>query len=227
MPKIFPYTESELLKIASRFNKNLKSHFHDLQGHSIELDRDFVFRFKAAFYESRIRPVDQEVDRLTLKLHQELGNLINAVHNLFQMFKYYIQKAFPHDSRMWDSFGYCEIENAIHDYAKLHECLKDFIELINRKKYELLDVNCPEVSFGEIEELHRKIEEKQTEILQINDLKEVSNESRLNSMNKLYRLMQVIHNTALVRLKNDPLALEKLTFPSADPDSQIFLSASA
>lgn len=213
MSKNFPYTESELLKIASRFNKNLKEHIQDLQGHSVELDHDFVFRFKAVFYESRIRPVDQEVDRLTHKLNHELGHLINAVHNLFQTFKYYVQKAFPHDSRLWDSFGYCEVETAMHDYAKLHECLTEFIKMINSKKDELLAVSCPEPSFGEIEDVYNKIEEKQQEILQINDMKGVSNESRMISINKLYRLMQVVHNAAAARLKNDPPAMEKLTFP--------------
>ena len=213
MSKNFPFTESELLKIASRFNKNLKGHFHDLQGHSVELDQDFVFRFKAAFYESRIRPVDQEVDRLILRLHQELGNLINAAHNLFQIFRFYIQKAFPHDSRIWDAFSYCEVENATHDYTKLHDCLSEFIKLIHSKRRELLAVNCPDTSFDEIVDLFNKIEEKQNEILQINDMKEVSNESRIISMNKLYKLMQIIHNTALVRFQDDPLTLEKLTFP--------------
>ena len=225
MSKNFPYTESELLKIASGFNKNLKGHIQELHGHSVELDRDFVFRFKAAFYESRIRPVDQEVDRLTQKLHQELGNLINAVHNLFQIIRYYVQKAFPHDSRLWESFGYCEVETAIHDYAKLHDCLDEFIKLINSKKHEILAVSCPETSFDEIEELYHKIEAKQQEILQINDMKGVSNETRIISMNKLYRLMQVIHNAAAVRLKNDPHTMEKLTFPASGTEHHTRLSA--
>jgi hypothetical protein len=227
MSKNFPYAESELLKIASRFNKNLKGHFHDLQGQSVELDRDFVFRFKAAFYESRVRPVDQEVAKLTLKLHQESGNLINAAHNLFHIFKLYIQKAFPHDSRIWDPFGYCEIENATHDYDKLHDCLSEFIKLIHSKRFELLAVNCPDTSFVEIEDLFNKIEEKHNEILQINDMKGVSNESRMISMNKLYKLMQVIHNAATVRFKNDPYTMEKLTFPACDTDNQTLFSASA
>ena len=213
MSKNFPYTESELLKIASGFNKNLKGHFHDLQGHSVELNRDFVFRFKAAFFESRIRPVDQEVDRITLRLNQELGSLITAAHNLFQIFRFYIQKAYPHDSRIWDAFSFCELENAVHDYDKLHECLEELIKLITSKKFELLAVNCPETSFNEIEDVFSKIEEKHHEILQINDMKGVSNESRIDSMNKLYKLMQVIHNAAAVRLQNDPHTMEKLTFP--------------
>lgn len=213
MSKNFPYTESELLKIASGFNKNLKGHFHDLQGHFVELNRDFVFRFKAAFFESRIRPVDQEVDRITLRLNQELGSLITAAHNLFQIFRFYIQKAYPHDSRIWDAFSFCELENAIHDYDKLHECLEELIKLITSKKFELLAVNCPETSFNEIEDVFSKIEGKHHEILQINDMKGVSNESRIDSMNKLYKLMQVIHNAAAVRLQNDPHTMEKLTFP--------------
>lgn len=216
MTKNFPYTESELLKIASRFNKNLKEHYQSLKGCSVELDHDFVFRFKAAFYESSICPVDQEVDKLTLKLHQELGKLINAAHNLFQNFRFYIQKAFPHDSRIWDPFGYCEVERATHDYDKLQECLDSFVKLIHTKKHELLAVNCPEASFNEITDLSNQIRGKHTEILKFTSIKGSSNESRIYSMNKLYKLMKIVHEAALNCLKDDPQSMEKLTFPSVD-----------
>jgi len=222
MIKNYPYTESELLKIASRFNKNLKEHIHNLKGHSIELDHDFVFRFKAAFYESKIRPVNQKVDKLKLKLNQEFDSLIISAHDLFQLFRLYVQKAFPHDSRIWDSFGYCEVEHATHDYEQLHECLEGFIKLINLKKHELIAVNCPEKSFNEIEDLYNEIVKKHQEILQMNDLKAVSAESRIDNLNKLYKLMQVIHNASKVRLKNDPQAMEKLTFPSALKEEKPF-----
>jgi len=45
----YPYTESELLKIASRFNKHLKEHIHDLKGHSSELDHDLCSDSKLLF----------------------------------------------------------------------------------------------------------------------------------------------------------------------------------
>jgi len=55
---------------------------------------------------------------------------------------------------------------------------------------------------------------KHQEIVQMNDMINVSAESRTDNLNKLYTLMQVINNAATVRLKNDPQAMEKLTFPS-------------
>jgi hypothetical protein len=213
MPKNFPYTESEFLKIASRFNKNLKVHFHNLQGFSAELDSDFVFRFKAAFFKSRIHPVHQEPDLFTQKIHDELGILIKAAQNLFQNFRYYIQKAFPYDSTLWEPFGYCEVENATHDYEKLLHCLEEFIKMIKSKKHELLAVKCPEESFIEIEDLFRKIVEKHDEIQKSNSTKVAARESHINSLNKLYKLMQLVHNSAVARFKDDPQTLEKLTLP--------------
>jgi hypothetical protein len=213
MPKNFPYTESELLEIASRFNKTLKEHFHDLEGFSDELNRDFIFRFKAAFYKSRIHPADLEPDLFTHKMKEELNELVNAAQNLFQNFRYYIQKAFPYDSDLWEPYGYCEVQNAAHEYEKLLHCLEDFIKLLKSKRYELLTVKCPENSFKEIQDLFEKIQEKHDEIQKINSTKVAAWESRVNSLNKLYKLMQLVHNAAVARLKDNPEILEKLTFP--------------
>lgn len=218
MSKKFPYTEGELLNIASRFNKNLKEHFHHLEGFSDELDRDFIFRFKAAFYKSRIHPADQADDLFTQKIMEELNELVKAAQNLFQNFRYYIQKAFPHDSRLWEPFGYCEVENAAHDYDKLLHCLQDFIKMIRSKKYELLLAKCPDKNFKEIEEIFGKIKEKHDEILKSNTTKGIAEESRINSLNKLYRLMNLVHNAAAERLKHDPQTMEKLTFPVTEKE---------
>lgn len=213
MSRNFPYTESELLKIASRFNKNLKIHFNDLQGFSSKLDSDFVFKFKAAYFKSRIHTADQEVDLFTHEMYGELNKLISTTQTVFQDFRYYIQKAFPHDSRMWDAYGYCEVEHATHNYDELLHCLTDFISMIRAKKHELLDVKCPEKSFKEIEDLFGKIKEKHDEIMNWENKKNTSHEARLNNLNKLYKLMQVVHNAASDRLKDDPQLMEKLTFP--------------
>jgi hypothetical protein len=216
MPKNFPYTESELLEIASRFNKSLKEHFHDLEGFSDELNREFIFRFKASFYKSRIHPADQGPDLFTHKNKEELNDLVTTAQNLFQNFRYYIQKAFPYDSELWEPFGYCEVHNAAHDYDKLLHCLEDFIKMIKSKKHELLAVQCPEKSFNEIQDIFEKIQEKHDEIQKINHAKVAARESRINSLNKLYKLMQLVHNAAEARLQDDPQTLEKLTFPVSE-----------
>lgn len=216
MSKKFPYTESELLKIASRFNKNLKIHFTYLQGYSAELDNDFLFKFKAAYFQSRIRSVDLEVDLFAQKMHEELDSMISEVQNVFQDLRYYIQKAFPHDSRMWDAYGYCEVEHATHDYDQLLHCLEDFIKMIRSKKYKLLAVRCPQKRFIEIEELFNKIQDKHIEILNWVNKKNASYQTRMNSLNKLYKLMQAVHNAATAQLKDDPQIMEKLTFPFID-----------
>jgi hypothetical protein len=216
MSKNFPYSESELLEIASRFNKNLKLHFSDLQGFSAELDSDFVFRFKAAFFKSKIHLANQDVDQSTQKMQEELSSLITAAQCHFQNFRYYIQKAFPYNSELWEPFGYCEVQNATHDYDKLRHCLEDFIKMIKAKKFELLAVRCPEKSFKEMEDLFHKIEEVHDEILHTTNSKGIAEESRVNRLNKLYKLMQVVHNAAAERLKDDPQILEKLTFPVSE-----------
>ncbi len=215
MSKNIPYSESELLKIASRFNKNLKTHFNDLQGFSSKLDSDFVFKFKAAYFKSRIHTADPEVDLFTHEMYEELNRLINNTQIVFQDFRFYIQKAFPHDSRMWEAYGYCEVERATHNYEEMIHCLTDFISMIRDKKHELLAVKCPEKDFKEIEDLFIKIKEKHDEIVNWENKKNTSHEARLNNLNKLYKLMQVVHNAASDRLKDEPQVMEKLTFPAS------------
>ncbi len=216
MSKNFPYTESELLKIASRFNKNLKIHFTDLQGFSSKLDSDFLFKFKAAYFKSRIHPAELEIDLFSQEMQEELKRFISAAQSVFQDFRYYIQKAFPHDSRMWDAYGYCEVEHATHNYEELLHCLSDFISMIRSKKYELLAVGCHEKPFREMEDLFLKIKEKHEEITNWENKKNTSHETHLNNLNKLYKLMQVVHNAAADRLKDDPQTMEKLTLPVAE-----------
>lgn len=213
-----PYTEDELLKIASKFKKHLKEHFATISNACPDLNQEFIFRFKALFYELQAHPLEGEIDSTSQDFISHLDNLAYQVRSLFPIFRFYMQKAFPYDSNLWEPYGYCEIEKVVNDYALLRECLEGSVKIIEEKRPELRAANCPEPTLREIESLSKQIRDKHEEMLGF--LESIDSKKKIyqNNMNELYTSMKMVHDIASKCFKDNPKLLGQLTFP---PKQQI------
>ena len=209
----YPYSDNELLEIASKFNKHLKANIESLKTGCPKIDSDFIFRFKALFYEARIHPSSLDSEQVTQVLKLGLISITEQARSLFFTIRFYIQKAFPYDYKMWEPYEYCEIEKVINDYTALRSCLDGFVKLINEKKHELIAVNCPENSMTEIIELSKLISDKHEELAIHLKKTEKSNNAHQNNLNELFKLMGIVHEAASKCFQNDPETLTILTFP--------------
>ncbi len=218
-----PYTESELLEIAQGFKKHLKS-LSAIDSIYPELNQDFIYRFKARFYEAQAHihphPLDAEADRITQELKHDLEELIGEIRSLFQLFHLYIQRAYPHDSKIWDAYGSSEFEHAIIDYSSFRTWLKRLIKLGNKKKEELRTANFPVKILEEIEDLMRLFGERHEALLEYLERKEIRNKVYKTNLYELFKLMEMVHNAASGSLENDPESLKHLIFPAGQQESQ-------
>jgi hypothetical protein len=210
---ISSYPEHELMKIASGFKKHLKNSFPTIKGVYSELDQGFIYKFKALFYEVQANPREPEVDQITTKYKLELEGLADEVRNFFVIFRFYLQKAFPYDSALCQSYGYIEVEKITHDFAGLRVFLKNTVKLIHEKKSVLNAVKCPDPILEEIISLERQIAEVHDELLKYIQKKESRNKSYQNNLRELFKLMEIVHEAASKSLQNDPESLRHLTFP--------------
>jgi hypothetical protein len=209
-----PYTEYELLEIASGFKKHLKDHFASIKSADPSLDQNFIYRFKALYYEihtHKLTPGDENVTE-TLKL--ELKGFVEQIRNLIPIFRFYLQKAFPYNSNLWESYGYCEIEKMISDYSSLRKCLEGSVKLIYEKRTELRAVNCPDSILNEIENLSKQLGLKHEKLLNCLEKNEVRNSAYKTRINELFQLMTIVHEAASKCLNKDPETLKYLTFPA-------------
>jgi len=207
-----PYSEIELLEIASKFKKHLKDHFDTIKSVRPDLDQDFIYRFKALYYEAQSHPLPQG-DSLSQVFNLELREFADQIRNLFPIFRFYMNKAFPYDSNLWEAYGYCEMEKVVLDYSSLRNCLEGVVNLINEKRPQLRAANCPDPILDEILHLSQKINEAHEEILEYNEKKEIKNKSSKTRLNELFRLMEIVHNAASKCFQDDPELLKYLTFP--------------
>lgn len=210
---ISSYPERELLKIASGFKKHLKDKFPAMRVGSSGLDQSFIYKFKALFYEVQAHPWEPETDNVTNRYKLDLDALSDQVKNFLLIFRFYLQKAFPYDTELCESFGYVELEKVTHDYTQLRLFLDRTINLINDKRAVLKIANCPESTLEEIISLSGQINKAHDEMLNYNQRKEHKNRLYQNNMMELFRLMEIVHDAASKNFKDDPESLKKLTFP--------------
>lgn len=211
-----PYSEDELLEIASRFKKHLKNHYAAISTACPDLNQEFVSRFKALFYEVQAHAMESEdISIQNFKIYLE--DLANMVRSLFPVFRFYLQKAFPYDSDLWQAYGYCEIEKVVRDYALLRECLDASAKVIEEKRGELRAANCPDPTLREILSLSKQVSDKHEEWLEYLKIKELKKKVYQNNMNELFKSMKRVHKAASECFQNDPKSLESLTFPPKQP----------
>ena len=207
------YPERELLKIASGFKKHLKDKFPTMKNSSSGLDQGFIYKFKALFYEIQAHPCEPEADTLTCQFKNDLDVLIDQVKNFLLIFRFYLQKAYPYDSKLCESFGYVQLEKVIHDYTELRAFLERTVNLINERRAPLRLANCPESTLDELISLKEQINEvhdKMQKYIQKNELKNITYQ---NNMKELFKLMLIVDEAASKSLQDDPESLKQLTFP--------------
>ena len=210
---ISSYPERELLKIASDFKKHLKEKFPTMKSSSSGLDQGFIYKFKALFYEVQAHPWEPEVDSVTYKYRLDLDNLANELKSFFLIFRFYLQKAFPYDSELCDSYGFVEMEKVMKDYAELLLFLEKTVALIDERKNLLKAANCPESTLEEIIGLSAQISKVHDELVKYTQKKEIRNRAYQSNMKELFNLMEIVHEAASRCLQDDPESLRHLTFP--------------
>ena len=206
------YSDNELLEIAAGFKKHLKDHFTTIKSVCPGMDQNFIFRFKALYYEVHAQPLEG-TDSVSQTFKLELDAFADQVRNLFPILRFYMQKAFPYDSNMWEAYGYCETEKVVHDYSSLRECLNRSVKLINEKRVELKAANCPDPTLDEIKYLAKRVSDTHDEVLEHLQRKAKREEAYNNNLNELFKLMKLVHDAASKSLQKDPVSLKCLTFP--------------
>lgn len=121
------------------FKKHLKDHFDTIRSVPPGLDKDFIFRFKALYYEVQLHSSNPVADNLNQVFKLKLEEFADQVKSLFPIFRFYMNKAFPYDSKLWEAYGYCEIEKVVLDYSSLRKCLEGSVKL--QKTFKIFDIN--------------------------------------------------------------------------------------
>jgi len=150
-----------------------------------------------------------------------LEDLSNQVNCLFPILRFYMQKAFPYDSNLWEAYQYSEIAKAMLDYSLLRTCLDGLVKIIEDKRAELRAANCPNPTLNEIVDLSKQINDKHEEYQEYLRNKDYRYMVYQNNMNELFKLMKVIHDAASKCFQNNPEYLKKLTFPSKKHSTQL------
>ena len=211
-----PYSEEELLEIAQRFKKHLKQ-LVLIQGENPDLGQDFIYRFKARFYEAQAHahphPLDSEANRITSGLNRDLDLLISHIREAFKLFRYSIQKACPYDLEVWDACRYTNLERSSVDSSVFRKHLEEFLKLTNEKKTELLAAHCPTHDLDEIKKLSVQFYDKHDQLLEYIERKEIRNKVYKLHLAELFKLMEMVHNAASKNLQKDPEILKHLIFP--------------
>jgi hypothetical protein len=190
--KIFPYSESELLRTATRFSKKLSEHLQKIEDHDPDLNEQFMQQFKAALELSITHPQNKSFDERVIKLHDEIGKLILEIKKHVMNIKFYFQKAFPHDPEIWEQYGYCEFEQTSQNYFKLDNCIDHLLEMVKKREDELRRNKFHFETIAEVEKLKKNIKDKHDEIIDYCEENDAEDEERVAKLNNLYHLMQII-----------------------------------
>ncbi len=207
------FTDNEILEIASSFKKHLKSNISTIKNVYPDFDQNFIFKFKALFYEVHRHQSDTGQDKIAQSFITKLSDFADQVRILVPIFRFYMQKAFPYESNLWEAYGYCELESVVREYYSLRKCLEGAVKLINEKRAELRAAKCPDSTLNEIISITKQVATKHQEWMDHLEKKETESIANKMRMKELYQLMQLVSDAASKNLQNGPESLKYFTFP--------------
>jgi len=211
---ISSYPDRELLKIASGFKKHLKDKIPTMKSVYSDLDEGFIYKFKALFYEIQSHSREMESENISVKFNRELEILASQAKRFFTDFRFYLQKAFPYDSSLCETYGYMAIEKATVDYSALRTLLEKTIQLIDEKGTNLRAANCPDSTLEDVLHYSKQVNQVHDGLIEYRKKTDLKNKAHEKNVKELFKLMEIVHEAASKSLKDDPESLRQLTFPS-------------
>lgn len=213
MVKKYPYSDIELLKLASKFKSGIEIHYGKLESSLPDYGPDFRENYNRVYTEVREMKSDENQQERLSKLRKTIENEVKTAVKLFASFRMYIQHAFPHDYRIWNKFSYCDFENAIKDYHKMLGCFNEFHEIVKDRKRELDAVHCPPQLYHDIESVREILHDLIDENDKLEKESDTFIESRLSRMNELYYLMEIVHDSAENVFEDEADIIQKFILP--------------
>ena len=165
------------------------------------------------FYEAQAHPWEPDNDSITARYRLELDTLTDEIKTFFMIFRFYLQKTFPYDAELCESYSYVEMQKAAQNYNELQSFLEKTKLLIEEKRSFLRAANCPDCTLDQIIGLSKQFNEMVEELTKYIQKREIKDKAYQNNMKELFKLMEIVHEAASNNLQDDPESLRHLTFP--------------
>jgi hypothetical protein len=213
MNRNYPYSETELLKLASKFKAGIEKYSEKLEGELPDFEPNFRDNYNKVYSDARNTKDDNSIKEQISELQKSIEAEVNLAVDLFKSFRLYVQRAFPHDYRIWDKFSYRYFENASHDYKKMLSFFNDFQEIVQERKRYLDSVHCPDELYSGIDTnrdlLHNMVDKNEKLLDELIGF----NEMRLAKFNELFYLMGVVRDTVENIFVDEPETIKMFALP--------------
>lgn len=187
--KSFTMQEHELFNTALALMKNLNrlSEANELMEKPVP--NNLATEFKNRLETAITFPYNRNFNQETQLLHAEADRIVQILKKQVSEVKYFLQKAFPHDSRIWEQYGHCEFEKVSQNFFKTLLCIDRLCLLVKQYRSLLFKLNFPFRLTAEIEQLANILLARNNEIIIWYETNDGENNERIERLNRLSETM--------------------------------------
>jgi hypothetical protein len=176
--------------------KNKTSFFKKDKADFINFDADF----NDPFYDS-IQLLIEEVENVEtnrlLRIQQtQLADIVEEnmerCREKFNDAKHFIEKAFPNNTAIWDSFGYKRYRKVRKSHIGFNAFMQSFHRRAMQYATELIAKNYTQAMIDEIETLQKALEEAMSDHRAFKKGRPVETDDRITKLNELYDLIMQV-----------------------------------
>lgn len=189
---------------ATQFYDNLLENYSSFEQYSNNYNQKFLSDFETC-YRNMMKISSNSTDEIQFnETEKSIDKLMNSATNLFKSVHFFIQRAFPHDYRVWDEFGISEYNEARPSTAKMANFLKGIKRSIGNYRSQLDMVHCPKSLPGQLTTLINSLESTTKAREKQRAKMEVVVIERNELQNQLYKMMVKIQQDALKIFDENP-----------------------
>jgi hypothetical protein len=211
--RIFKISDAESVQTSRQFYNQ----FQKDKDKFIELDPDFGGNFSTNWL-SAIEEAETFVGDSTVKsditiLTENVRNKMEIGRTHFQKMKYYIEKAFPNNQAVWNSFGYGKYDSARNSEVRFIPFLRNLHTKAVKYADKLIAANYTQAGIDRIDTIREEISEANQVQENYKGDRPVVSQERIELLNKVWEFLLKVNKASKNVFADDYAKLKQYLRP--------------
>jgi hypothetical protein len=209
----FNIPDAELLEHSETIVATLPSDMPSFTAFDSTITVEFIPQLQGAIADAKAYPTDDVVIDEMAEQTLLLENALNTCYDDYKTIAYFARKAFKDNTATQNQFGMNDIDKARKNQPKMVVFMESLAKTAVKYENQLIASGCkPELING--------LKDKAIALHNANIAQEkfkndraINSQDRILMLNKVYQLLQPLHDAAVIIYKNDPVRFSIYTMP--------------
>jgi len=178
---------------------------------------DYIPVIQSAIDDAKALPTDNVMIDEMAEQTLLVENAVNVCYADYKTIAYFVRKAYADNTAIQNQFGLNDIEKARKSQPKMIVFMNSFAKTSAKYQDKLVQAGCNQSLIAGLPDKAATLEDANIAQEKFKNDRAINANNRILALNKVYKLLQPLHDVAMNIYQDDPVRLSIYTMPQTNP----------